>query len=167
MVCQGWIFFRFLQVRPYLHADWEQICQLPSDLKYFHADYAEGIIDDLTGNKIGRKQKWEFDMHISIRDEMWEKTALDLHKLTGTPAGTLNGVFKTPLVCVKYCITSELCWRECGKIGDPHFLGTSQTVSILKRHSGGDQANHADRLSSGASILYIWEDIDTKKIRHI
>jgi hypothetical protein len=55
---------------------------------------------------------------------MWENSLLNGHKLTSSPTWrefewkTKIRFFKTPRMLARYSNTSDLCWRECGKIGD-------------------------------------------------
>ena len=63
-------------------------------------------------------------MNIIITDEIWERTCLLGHKLTSSPSWREFDwkikirVFRTPLVLARYSDTSNLCWRQCGKVGD-------------------------------------------------
>ena len=132
-------FFRFLQVRHFLqtHADWELIHKPPSNLERIFMLTMEGTIknnlishfyrrlqDNVVGNTWDTKQKWELEMNICITGKMWENSLLNGHKLTSSPTWrefewkTKIRFFKTPRMLARYSNTSDLCWRECGKIGD-------------------------------------------------
>ncbi len=60
-------------------------------------------------------------MNIIITDEMLEKTCLYGHTLTNSPTfewKTRMRIFKTPFKLARYSKTSQLCRRNCGKVGD-------------------------------------------------
>lgn len=63
-------------------------------------------------------------MNIIIKDEDWEQTLREGHKITNSPVlrefewKTKIRFFRTPFVTSKYGKTSDHCWRGCGLVGD-------------------------------------------------
>lgn len=132
-------FFRFLQIRHYLHAhqEWETLCNPASVMEHFFISTIEGTIktkfishiyrilqDDLKNNNLDIKGKWELEMNVIISDEHWENSCSHGHKITSSPNWKEFGwkikmrYFRTPQFTSKWSNTSVQCWRGCGMVGD-------------------------------------------------
>ena len=70
------------------------------------------------------KERWELEANVIITDDDWEETFKSGHKLTNSPTWrefewkVKMRFFNTPFVTAKYNKTSNLCWRNCGMVGD-------------------------------------------------
>lgn len=98
-------------------------------MSYSEGESKKGLISKLfkaiqgesSVNKMAVKEKWELKANIIIRDIDWEETFQSGHKSTNSPAWkefewkVKMRYFNTPS---KYSNTSDLCWRNCGKVGD-------------------------------------------------
>lgn len=134
-------FYKYLQLRHYLrtHKEWEKLTQEPSKIETlfmlcskYNALVKKGLIsnldkalqDEFSMNNMAVKEKWELEANIIIRDIDWEETFQSGHKLTNSPTWrefewkVKMRYFNTPSITSKYSNTSDLCWRNCGKVGD-------------------------------------------------
>lgn len=90
-----------------------------------YVSYAYKILqEERIENTQDIRGKWELEMNVIIKDEDWEKTMQDGHKLTNSPAfrefewKTKIRFFRTPFITHKFGGTSDKCWRGCGDVGD-------------------------------------------------
>lgn len=132
-------FYKFLQLRDYLqkHQEWENIRKTPSKLEETIWSFSEdkskkGVILKIykalqhksEGNNLDVKEKWELEANIIITEEEWEETFKEGHRLTNSPTWrefdwkVKMRYFYTPFITSKYSHTTDLCWRECGTVGD-------------------------------------------------
>lgn len=90
-------------------------------MSYSEGESKRGLISKLykaiqgesSVNKMDVKEKWELKANIIIKDNDWEETFESGHKLTNSPTWK---EFNTPSITSKYSNTSDLCWRNCGKV---------------------------------------------------
>ena len=136
-------FYRYLQIRHYLHThqEREKLCAPPSKIEHFFISAIEGTVkakfishlykilqEELKENNLDIKEKWELEMNIIISDEQWESSCEQGHRVTSSPNWKEFGwkikmrYFRTPLVTSKWSNTSAHCWRGCGKVGDHTHL---------------------------------------------
>ena len=155
-------FYRYLQIRHYLHThqEWEELCIPPSKIEHFFISAIEGTVkakfishlyrilqEGLKENNLDIKEKWELEMNIIISDEQWENSCEQGHKVTSSPNWREFGwkikmrYFRTPLITSKWSNTSAQCWRGCGKVGDhTHiFWGLSNVIRILAKSTKGNK----------------------------
>ena len=132
-------FYRYLQIRHYLHThqEWEKLCSPPSKIEKFFISTIETTVkarfishlyrilqEELKENNLDIKEKWELEMNIIISDEQWENSCEQGHRVTSSPNWREFGwkikmrYFRTPLITSKWSNTSAQCWRGCGKVGD-------------------------------------------------
>lgn len=132
-------FYKFLQLRDYLqkHQEWENIYKTPSKLEEVLWSFSEdkskkGVISKIykalqhesDDNNLDIKEKWELEANIIISEEEWEETFKEGHKLTNSPTWrefdwkVKMRYFYTLFITSKYSNTTDLCWRECGAVGD-------------------------------------------------
>lgn len=100
---------------------------------------------DSNGNNLDIKQKWELEANIIISEEEWEETFKEGHKITNSPTWREFDLkvkmryFYTPFITSKYSNTTDLCWRECGAVGDStHILGLPKIKGFLGKYSKGN-----------------------------
>ena len=104
-------FYRYLQIRHYLHThqEWEELCSPPSKIEHFFISAIEGTVkakfishlyrilqEELKENNLDIKEKWELEMNIIISDEQWESSCEQGHRVTSSPltGGNLDGRLK-------------------------------------------------------------------------
>lgn len=132
-------FFRYLQIRHYLHKhkEWERLSNPISKLEHFYINTIQGttknkfisyiysiLQEDLKNDNMDIKEKWELEMNVVISDEQWVNSCKRGHKLTSSSNWREFGwklkmrYFRTPQITSKWSNTSRQCWRGCGMIGD-------------------------------------------------
>lgn len=141
-------FYRYLQLRNYLitHKEWNMLKQPPTPIEEFlitnmKEKNTRKIVSELykclqthwSLDSLHIKDRWELEMNVIIEDEEWREVCESGHKLTNCPIWKEFNwkikmrYFKTPSITSTFDErNNNLCWRNCGKIGDHTHFGTVQ-----------------------------------------
>lgn len=132
-------FYKYLQLRHYLqkHNEWERISKEPTKVEELFMSFTEeeskkGLISktykalqyESNDNNMDVKERWELEANVIITNDDWEETFKSGHTLTNSPTWrefewkVKMRYFNIPFVTAKYSKTSDLCWRNCGMVGD-------------------------------------------------
>uniref|UniRef100_A0A8C5H005 Reverse transcriptase n=1 Tax=Gouania willdenowi TaxID=441366 RepID=A0A8C5H005_GOUWI len=131
-------FYKYLQVRNYFvkHNYITLLQTPPTNLEQFvihvikgeinsrYISHAYKLLQENTENTQDIKRKWELEMNIIIKDDDWERTLREGHKITNSPSlkefewKTKIRFFRSPFVTSKFGGTSDRCWRGCVLVGD-------------------------------------------------
>uniref|UniRef100_A0A3P8TVH1 Reverse transcriptase domain-containing protein n=1 Tax=Amphiprion percula TaxID=161767 RepID=A0A3P8TVH1_AMPPE len=133
-------FYRYLQLRNYLitHKEWNTLKQPPTPIedlliRNMKEKNTRKIVSELykclqthwSGDSLHIKERWELEMNVIIKDEEWQEVCDSGHKITNSPMWKEFNwkikmrYFKTPSIISTFDKrNNNLCWRNCGKIGD-------------------------------------------------
>lgn len=134
--------YRYFQIRHYItnHKERELLSKNPNNIEDYFITLAEKhlpikkhvshiykrLINDTLQNTESIKGKWELELNILITDNVWEELCINCHKGLNSQLWREFDwklkirYFNTPLIISRYVKEPnvELCWRNCGNIGD-------------------------------------------------